>query len=46
MCQSTDGTVNCVHRTVSEMIESARDYLDACADNASVVQDQGYFPEN
>lgn len=40
-CGLTDGTVNCEHKTASEMIQEAQEFLD---DNyGKVVNDPGYF---
>ena len=42
-CGHTDGTVNCPHKTVTDMISSATDYLD---DNeGKIVDDPGYFDD-
>lgn len=40
-CRKTDGTVDCEHRTASEMINEAREYLDEHLH--SVIDDPGYF---
>jgi len=40
-CGDTDGTVDCDHRTASEMIESATEYLDDHIGDS--VTDPGYF---
>ena len=42
-CRETDGTVPCEHHTVSEMIQSAIEYLDDCASYGKTVEDPGYF---
>lgn len=42
-CRKTDGTVDCAHHTTSEMIASAAEYLDDCADYGKSVEDPGYF---
>jgi len=39
-CGFTDGTVDCGHRTASEMISEASEYLDECDHE---VGDPGYF---
>jgi hypothetical protein len=39
-CRNTDGTINCEHRTATEMIASAAEYLD---DGPGPVEDPGYF---
>ena len=39
--RSTDGTVDCQHKTASEHIASAYDYL--CENIGKVVEDSGYF---
>lgn len=40
-CEMTDGTVDCEHRTASEMIEEAGEYLtDHIGDE---IEDPGYF---
>lgn len=44
-CGDTDGTVDCAHRTASEMIQEAREYLDMCCDDPITVDDPGYFLE-
>jgi hypothetical protein len=41
-CNETDGTVNCKHRTASEMIARAQGYLDEKA-LGEIVADPGYF---
>ena len=41
-CRATDGTVDCEHRTASEMIADARAYLDRIA-GRKFVEDPGYF---
>jgi hypothetical protein len=38
---STDGTVDCQHKTASEHIASAYDFL--CENIGKVVEDPGYF---
>lgn len=40
-CGQTDGTVNCKHKTASEMISEAGEYLDEHI--GDVVDDPGYF---
>lgn len=40
-CGETDGTVNCPHKTASEMITEAAEYLDEC--EGQIVEDPGYF---
>lgn len=40
-CGATDGTIDCDHRSVSEMIASAHDFLRAHAGEAT--DDPGYF---
>lgn len=40
-CNQTDGTVDCDHHTVSEMIQDAIHYLDDHIGN--IVEDPGYF---
>jgi hypothetical protein len=40
-CGATDGTIDCDHKTVSEMIVSARDYLTAHV--GDTADDPGYF---
>lgn len=43
-CGETDGTVDCPHRTATEMISDAADYLD---DNiGETIDDPGYFEIN
>lgn len=38
---STDGTVDCIHKKTSQMIKEARDFLDDhCGDK---IEDPGYF---
>jgi hypothetical protein len=40
-CGATDGTVDCRHKTASDMIAEASEYLD---DNiGGTVEDPGYF---
>ena len=40
-CGFTDGTVDCEHKTASEMIYEAGEYLDEHI--GDVVEDPGYF---
>ena len=40
-CGFTDGTVNCKHRTATDMIVEARNYLDDHI--GDTVEDRGYF---
>jgi len=40
-CGMTDGTIDCAHHTVSEMISAARDYLDDHI--GDIADDPGYF---
>lgn len=40
-CGDTDGTIDCPHRTATDMICEARDYLDRCLDESAV--DPSYF---
>ncbi len=40
-CGTTDGTVDCAHRTRSDMIAEAWDFLDAHV--GDIVDDPGYF---
>ncbi len=43
-CGETDGTVNCAHKTATEMINDAVTFLD---DNLGKrVEDPGYFSED
>jgi len=42
-CGFTDGTVDCEHRTASEMIDEAKSYLDVQVNGGTVVEDPGYF---
>jgi hypothetical protein len=42
-CGMTDGTVDCPHRTASEMIAEAREFLDAHI--GATADDPGYFQE-
>lgn len=42
-CRETDGTVDCAHHTASEMISSAREWLDDHI--GKTVDDPGYFSE-
>lgn len=47
-CGATDGTVDCLHKTATEMITEAIDYLDALcesADDRRFIEDPGYFDE-
>lgn len=41
VCGETDGTVDCPHRMVGEMLSEAREYLDRCL--GETVEDPGYF---
>jgi hypothetical protein len=41
LCGRTDGTVNCEHRTASEMISEAGDYLTEHVGDE--IEDPGYF---
>jgi hypothetical protein len=43
-CRATDGTVDCAHRTASEMISEAYDYL--MAHLGKQIPDPGYFYES
>ena len=40
-CRSTDGTIDCKHRSTSSMIQSATNYLDKMDGN--ITEDPGYF---
>jgi hypothetical protein len=40
-CDNTDGTVNCEHKTASQMISEARDFLDEHIGDE--IRDPGYF---
>lgn len=40
-CGATDGTIDCAHHTASEMIASAREYLDD--HDGESFEDPGYF---
>jgi hypothetical protein len=40
-CGTTDGTIDCDHQTVSEMIEDAREFLRAHI--GDTADDPGYF---
>lgn len=40
-CGETDGTIDCPHRTVGDMIAEARDYLDERI--GETADDPGYF---
>lgn len=42
-CGATDGTVGCPHRSASDMISAAADYLDE--HDGEAVEDPGYFAE-
>ena len=42
-CGETDGTVDCAHKSASDMMEAARGYLHDCVDDGRVVVDPGYF---
>jgi hypothetical protein len=42
-CGSTDGTVDCAHKTATEMITEAAEFLDNCVANGTVIPDPGYF---
>tara|TARA_R100000234_G_scaffold110704_1_gene83244 strand:- start:996 stop:1280 length:285 start_codon:yes stop_codon:yes gene_type:complete len=42
-CGETDGTVDCSHKTASEMIASAGEYLSE--NIGAAVDDPGYFSE-
>lgn len=44
-CGFTDGTVDCKHKTASEMIRDAAEFLDSIADTETFVDDPGYFSE-
>lgn len=43
-CGATDGTVDCKHKTASEMIAAAWDFLDE--HDGEVFEDPGYFDED
>lgn len=43
-CGETDGTVDCPHKTASEMIDSARQWLDDHLGQI-FVEDPGYFTD-
>ena len=40
-CGETDGTVNCSHKSASDMIDGAREYLDTY--EGEMVEDPCYF---
>ena len=40
-CGETDGTVDCEHKTATQMISEAAEYLDSCIGDA--FEDPGYF---
>ena len=40
-CGSTDGTVDCEHKTATQMISEAADYLDS--HEGMIINDPGYF---
>ena len=40
-CGDTDGTVDCSHKSASDMIDGAREYLDT--HEGEIVEDPGYF---
>lgn len=40
-CDCTDGTVDCAHKTVLEMITEAQEFLDSA--EGEVTEDPGYF---
>lgn len=44
-CSCTDGTVDCEHKTVDQMIDEAQEYIDSEVADLSDVQvdDPGYF---
>lgn len=42
-CGRTDGTVNCAHKTASQMIGEAQDFLDDHIGDS--IEDPGYFYE-
>ena len=42
-CRETDGTVNCAHKTASEMIQQAAKFLDDKI--GAIVSDPGYFSQ-
>lgn len=43
-CGATDGTVNCPHKTASDMIAAAQDFLDD--HDGESIPDPGYFAED
>jgi hypothetical protein len=43
-CRTTDGTVDCAHKTATQMIHEAADFLDRHVDKQ--VEDPGYFEQN
>lgn len=43
-CGATDGTVNCSHKTATQMISEAQDYLDEHI--GDTIEDPGYFVED
>lgn len=45
-CGYTDGTVDCAHKTASQMIQSAQEYLDNVVGSGKCVDDPGYFTED
>lgn len=44
-CGETDGTVDCSHKTASQMIQDAQKFLDGIADTDTTAIDPGYFLE-
>jgi hypothetical protein len=46
--EGTDGTVDCKKcgKKATKFITEASDFLDKCVNNATVVNDPGYFEEN
>jgi hypothetical protein len=42
-CGETDGTVDCIHKTATQMITEARDYLDEHI--GDIIDDVGYFED-
>lgn len=42
-CHDTDGTVDCTHKTASDMICDASKFLDSISDTGYCVDDPGYF---
>jgi hypothetical protein len=40
-CSNTDGTIDCEHKTASQMISEAHDYL--CENIGKVTLDPGYY---